>query len=119
MSSMSTKRPRIWVSIKQQQTIVTVITVNSNIKGAYSKNTVEFDEPKFKSLEKTKKITQLSVAKALRISQSTILREKKKLIKKHTNAIKPHFADNKIDSLIHSLHKFQKQTLLSTHICPI
>lgn len=94
---------RIWASIKQQQ-VGTVININSKKKVTHNCR-IEFDEPKFKVLEKTKKTTQLAVAKAMGVSQSTVFRwKKKKLIRKHTIAIKPHLADNnKVERLIYVL----------------
>lgn len=74
--------------------------MNNKQKGLPSKTIIALDDEKFKSLEKTFKTTPASVAKAMSVSLSTMWRWKKRnLIRKHTNAIKPAFNDNKLTRL--------------------
>ena len=105
---------RIWTSIKQQE-VGTVINVNNKKKVTHNSK-IKFDEPKFKALEKTKKTIQLAVAKAMGVSQSTVFRwKKKKLIRKHTDAIKPHLTVNyKVDRLTYSLSSYTSGSMTNT-----
>ena len=87
----------------------TIINLNSKRVGRQDPNKIQFDEGKCKSIKFELKCTQHSVAKQMEVSRSTICRwKKKKVIRKHTNAIKQTLNEkNKLHMLSFELSKCQ------------
>lgn len=80
---------------KQIRNNNTVINLNSKRVGREAANKIKFDEEKFKVIKYELKGTQHSVAKQMEVSQTTVCRWKEnKVIRKHTNAIKPTLNEN-------------------------
>ena len=99
---------RLWNEVKSQiRNQTTVINISSKKVGREASNKITFDESKFKSIKYELKGTQHSVAKQMDVSQATVCRWKKdKVIRKHTNAIKPALTDNnKLHRLTFALSK--------------
>ncbi|CAO2841385.1 unnamed protein product [Amaranthus hypochondriacus] len=99
---------RLWKEVKSQiDNQSTVINISSKKIKCGASNRITFDESKFKSIKYELKGTQHSVAKQMGVSQSTVCRWKKdKVIRKHTNAIKPALTDNnKLHRLTFALSK--------------
>ena len=101
---------RLWQEVqKQRENNNTAINFNNKRIGRRAPNKIQFDDEKFKSIKFELKGTQHSVAKQMQVSQSTICRWKKdRIIRKHTNAIKPILNDNnKLHRLSFTLSKLQ------------
>ena len=82
-------------SSKARENNNAVININNKRVRRQAPNKIQFDEKKFKSIKFELKSTQNSVAKQIEVSQSTVYRWKKdKVIRKHTNTIKPTLNDN-------------------------
>ncbi|XP_057548303.1 uncharacterized protein LOC130826748 [Amaranthus tricolor] len=98
----------LWNDVKKQMTNnTTVINLNSKRRGREAANKIKFDEEKFKAIKYELKGTQHSVAKQMDVSQTTVCRWKKnKVIRRHTNAIKPTLNENnKLHRLSFALSK--------------
>ncbi|XP_057515180.1 uncharacterized protein LOC130796800 [Amaranthus tricolor] len=81
---------RLWKEVQNQINNKTVINLGNKRIGREPSNKVQFDDEKFKAIKCEFKTTQHSVAKQIGVSQSTIFRwKKKKIIRKHTNPLKP------------------------------
>ncbi|XP_074287884.1 uncharacterized protein LOC141613048 [Silene latifolia] len=100
---------------KQQRDARELINVNSKLKGREGTNKVIFDTAKFKSIHYKLRTTQKRVVAAMAVSQSTVCRwVKSKVIRSHTNAIKPSLTDkNKLARLIFGLSKLYYDDMLS------
>ncbi|XP_057532862.1 uncharacterized protein LOC130810746 [Amaranthus tricolor] len=99
---------RLWNEVKKQITNNnTVFNLNSKRVGREAANKIKFDKEKFKAIKYEHKCTQHSVAKQMEVSQTTVCRWKKnKVIRKHTNAIKPTLSENnKLHRLSFALSK--------------
>ena len=99
---------RLWKEVqKQRENNNTAINLNNKRVGRQAPNKIQFDEEKFKSIKFELKGTQYSVAKQMEVSPSTVCRWKKdKVVRKHTNAIKPTLNDhNKLHRLSFALSK--------------
>ena len=99
---------RLWNEVKKQMmNNNTVINLNSKRDGRQAPNKIHFDEEMFKAIKYELKCTQHSVAKQIKVSQTTVCRWKKnKVIRKHTNAIKPTLNENnKLHRLSFALSK--------------
>ena len=99
---------RLWKEVqKQRKNNNTAINLNNNRVGRQVPHKFQFDEKKFKSIKFELKGTQHAVAKQMKVSQSTVSRLKKdRVIRKHTNAIKPTLNDNnKLHRLSFALSK--------------
>ncbi|XP_057526582.1 uncharacterized protein LOC130805814 [Amaranthus tricolor] len=101
---------RLWKEVqKQRKNNNTTINLNNKRVGRQAPKKIQFDEEKFKSIKFELKDTQHSVAKQMEVSQSMVCGWKKdKVIRKHTNAIKPTLNDNnKLHRLGFALSKLQ------------
>jgi DNA-binding XRE family transcriptional regulator len=101
---------RLWQEVhKQMDSNSTCINLSNKRVGRQAFNKIQFDDEKFKSIKFELKGTQHSVAKQMEVSQSTVCRWKKdKIIRKHTNAIKPTLNDNnKVHRLSFALSKLK------------
>ena len=98
----------MWKDVKNElSNRDTIINLNSKRVRRQASNKINFDENKFKAIKYELKSTQHSVAKQMEVSQTTVCRWKKnKVIRKHTNAIKPALAENnKLHRLSFALSK--------------
>ncbi|XP_074301124.1 uncharacterized protein LOC141632478 [Silene latifolia] len=105
----------LWKEAKQQRDAWELINVNSKLKGREGTNKVTFDAARFKSIHYKLRTTQKRVAAAMVVSQSTVSRwVKSKVIRSHTNALKPSLTDkNKLARLIFCLSKLYYDEMLS------
>ncbi|XP_057526547.1 uncharacterized protein LOC130805777 [Amaranthus tricolor] len=99
---------RLWSEVKKQITNNnTVINLNNKRVDRETTNKIKFDEEKFKAIKYELKGTRHLVAKQMEVSQTTVCRWKKnKVIRKHTNSIKPTLNENnKLHRLSFALSK--------------
>ncbi|XP_057550429.1 uncharacterized protein LOC130828458 [Amaranthus tricolor] len=108
---------RLWKEVqKQRENNNTAINLNNKRVGIQAPNKIQLDEEKFKSIKFELKGIQHSVAKKMEVSQSTVCRWKKdRVIRKHTNTIKPTLNDNnKLHRLSLALSKLQYDEHIDT-----
>ncbi|XP_074265511.1 uncharacterized protein LOC141587948 [Silene latifolia] len=105
----------LWNEAKKQRAAGIAINVNSKMKGKVCKARLLFDEQKFMNLALNERTTELSIAAAMGVPQSTVAKwVKMKLIRSHTSAIKPGLNDkNKLNRLLFCLKALHFDQLIN------